>query len=264
MSKFIAALDHSGGSTGKALELYSQEYTEDNKFELMHAFRLRIVNNINFSQNEIDAVILFKDSIDRGIMDYLDVKGIDAYLKIDSGCEEDGTLKTFDYVAMSSYAKKYGCIGTKARSVVYTADMIAPILEQQFTIAEYIYSIGLIPIIEPEVPIYLDDKAELESALEHVLTIYLNKFKGKCILKLTIPDTPNLYYSLSQHKKVKKIVALSGGYSTVEACARLSLNQNMSASFSRAFMEGLHKFQTREEFSTVLKYNMEKICSASS
>ena len=31
--KFIAAMDHSGGTTGGVLERYGQEYTEENKME---------------------------------------------------------------------------------------------------------------------------------------------------------------------------------------------------------------------------------------
>ena len=33
MSRFIAAMDHSGGSTGGVLERYGREYTEDNKMD---------------------------------------------------------------------------------------------------------------------------------------------------------------------------------------------------------------------------------------
>ena len=36
MSKFIAAMDHSGGSTGGVLERYGQEYTEENKMENLY------------------------------------------------------------------------------------------------------------------------------------------------------------------------------------------------------------------------------------
>jgi len=32
--RFIAAMDHSGGSTGGVLERYGQEYTEENKMDL--------------------------------------------------------------------------------------------------------------------------------------------------------------------------------------------------------------------------------------
>ena len=34
MNRFIAAMDHSGGSTGGVLERYEQEYTEENKMDL--------------------------------------------------------------------------------------------------------------------------------------------------------------------------------------------------------------------------------------
>ena len=46
MSKrFIAAMDHSGGSTGGVLERYGREYTEDNKMERVHEMRMRMVNS---------------------------------------------------------------------------------------------------------------------------------------------------------------------------------------------------------------------------
>ena len=40
MSRFIAAMDHSGGSTGGVLERYGQEYTEENK-------RVQILGNLD-------------------------------------------------------------------------------------------------------------------------------------------------------------------------------------------------------------------------
>ena len=40
MSKFIAAMDHSGGSTGGVLERYGQQYTEENKMDLVHEMRM--------------------------------------------------------------------------------------------------------------------------------------------------------------------------------------------------------------------------------
>ena len=43
--KFIAAMDHSGGSTGGVLERYDVEYTEDNKMDLVHDMRLRMINS---------------------------------------------------------------------------------------------------------------------------------------------------------------------------------------------------------------------------
>ena len=91
--RFIAAMDHSGGSTGGVLERYGQEYTEENKMDLVHEMRLRMINSPAFNSSNIWAAILYKDSIHRGAVDVLKNKGIDAYLKIDSGCNEDGMLK---------------------------------------------------------------------------------------------------------------------------------------------------------------------------
>ena len=65
--KFIAAMDHSGGSTGGVLERYGQEYTEDNKMDLVHYMRLRMVNSPDFTSDKIWAAILYKDTIDKGM-----------------------------------------------------------------------------------------------------------------------------------------------------------------------------------------------------
>ena len=35
MNKFIAAMDHSGGSTGGVLDRYEQTYTEETKMDLI-------------------------------------------------------------------------------------------------------------------------------------------------------------------------------------------------------------------------------------
>ena len=84
------------------------------------------------------------------------------------------------------------------------------------------------------------------------------------ILKLTIPEVPNTYYNLSQHKKVKKLVGLSGGYDTDTACKKLKENLDMSASFSRALSEGLFADQTDKEFNKKISKNIKLIEGASS
>ena len=99
---------------------------------------------------------------------------------------------------------------------------------------------GLIPIVEPEIPIDHPNKADLETQLYHMLDDHLKEFDGKCIFKLTLPETPNLYKSFTNHPKVEKVVGLSGGYSTLQACDRLGQQDNVSASFSRALSEGLY------------------------
>ena len=59
------------------------------------------------------------------------------------------------------------------------------------------------------------------------------------MLKLTIPDVPDLYSALVDHPRVARVVALSGGYTRADACRRLAANHGMIASFSRALAEDL-------------------------
>ena len=91
------------------------------------------------------------------------------------------------------------------------------------------------PIVEPEISINNPNKSILEDILKDKLNSRLHRMQGKCILKLTLPDVPNIYLPLLNIHSVQRIVGLSGGYSTEQACIRLSCNKNMQASFSRAF-----------------------------
>ena len=59
------------------------------------------------------------------------------------------------------------------------------------------------------------------------------------------------------------MVALSGGYSQIEANQRLARNHGLIASFSRALTAGLQKQQTDEEFNAVLKRSIDEIYKAS-
>jgi len=262
--KFIAAMDHSGGSTGSVLERYGQDYTENNKMDLVHDMRLRMINSPNFTFQNIWGAILYKDSIIKGAVPELNRKGIEAFLKVDAGCELDGTLKVFDIHKMIKYAVENNCYGTKMRSIVKTADIIPVLLDQQFDYAEKISSEGLVPIIEPEVPIDHPDKAALENILLSELRIRLALFEPQCILKLTIPENANHYDSLNIFTCVDKIVGLSGGYDTEEACRKLKLNKNMGASFSRALSEGLFADQSEEDFNKRISTNIKTIFDASS
>ena len=265
--RFIAAMDHSGGSTGGVLERYGREYTEDNKMERVHEMRMRMVNSPDFNDKNIWAAILYKDTVERGMVNILDEMGIDTFLKIDSGCDADGTLKQFPVKQMLEWAtngigpKIYG---TKMRSIVYGAGMIDPVLKQQFTLARTICDYGLVPIIEPEIPIDHPLKAGIEAELYDVLDHYLQEFSGKCILKLTLPTLPDLYHNFTSYHNVERVVALSGGYATMEACRRLRQNTNMSASFSRALSEGLNYSLTDAEFDAKIKNNIKQITEACS
>mgnify|MGYP006429297003 CR=1 FL=1 len=55
----------------------------------------------------------------------------------------------------------------------------------------------------------------------------------------------------------------SGGYPTNEACNRLGLNDNVTASFSRALSEGLRYDLTDEAFNARIGSNIKKIKEAS-
>ena len=261
---FIAAMDNSGGSAGGVLDLYGQEWTEEDKMEKIHAFRMRMIESETFDSKNIDSAILYKDSVDRGAVPVLKSIGIRAILKIDSGCESNGMLKTFDVDEMCSFALEHGCYGTKMRSIVYNVETMNSILNQQFKLAEQIYATGLMPIVEPEIPIDNGNKQQLEDQLVKELERCLDNFNGKCILKLTIPDTPNTYLGLTSHENVNRIVGLSGGYTTEQACIRLSLNKNMSASFSRALAENLFYQDPDEYFETSIARNISIIAEASS
>ena len=80
MNRFIAAMDHSGGSTGGVLKRYGQEYTEEDKMDKIHAMRMRMVNSPMFNSDNIWAAILYKDTVERGMVPILKLKGLEGYL----------------------------------------------------------------------------------------------------------------------------------------------------------------------------------------
>jgi len=260
---FIAAMDNSGGSAGGVLDTYGQPWTEEDKMEKIHAFRMRMINSAMFDNRFIDAAILYRDSVERGAVPTLKSKGINAILKIDSGTNELGLLKDFDIDEMIQYAVKHDCYGTKMRSIISDVSMIDKVLIQQFKLAEKIYKNNLMPIVEPEIDIHNPNKATIEDILVKSLTTYCQRMKGKCILKLTLPDLPNTYLPLLKIHSVQRLVGLSGGYTTKQACERLSLNKNMEASFSRALSEGLYYTDPDPFFETAIASNISNIVEGS-
>ena len=85
----------------------------------------------------------------------------------------------------------------------------------------------------------------------------------KYIFKLSIPSTANFYQEIIEHPNVIRVVALSGGYSQEAAVNKLSENNNMIASFSRALLQDLNVDQSEKEFNMVLKNAVNKIYKAS-
>lgn len=277
---FIAALDQSGGSTPKALKLYGipeDAYSSDEQmFDLVHEMRTRIITSPAFDADRIMGAILFEMTMDRQIdgrpsADYLwNVKGIVPFLKIDKGLadEQDGaqTMKPMPGLdELLDRAVANGVFGTKERSVIKLPGAgLDAVVAQQFDVAAQVVAKGLVPIIEPEVDINSPRKGEAEEQLKARLLDGLNGLGDKKVmLKLTLPDTDNLYRELIEHPNVVRVVALSGGYSRDEACEKLSRNNGVIASFSRALTEGLTAQQSDGEFNAMLDATIAEIAKAS-
>ena len=279
---FIAALDQSGGSTPKALRLYGIEEdayaSEAEMFDLIHRMRARIATAPAFSGDKVIGAILFEDTMDREIggkpsARYLwEERGVVPFLKIDKGLEEeaDGVqmMKAIpDLDALLDRAVAHGIFGTKERSVIQSANAagIANIVAQQMDLGLQVLGKGLTPILEPEVSIGAEDKAEAEDMLLAELDKALEAVPGdrQVMLKLTIPSKPDLYAPLIAHPRVLRVVALSGGYSRAEACEKLAGNTGMIASFSRALTEGLSVDQSDADFNTALAEAVDAIHAAS-
>ena len=280
---FIAALDQSGGSTPKALKLYGitedQYSNEEQMFDLIHQMRTRIIKSPAFSHNKIIGAILFEQTMDRQIdgkytADYLwDEKHVVPFLKVDKGLEpldSDGAqlMKPIDGLAeLLSRARERHIFGTKMRSVVKKASPkgIARVVQQQFEVAKQIIAAGLVPIIEPEVDINIPDKSPAEAILRDEIRKHLDALPSiaNVMLKLSLPTINNLYKEFTQHPRVVRVVALSGGYPREKANAILAENKGVIASFSRALTEGLSATQTDEQFNNALAHTIEGIYEAS-
>lgn len=279
---FIAALDQSGGSTPKALRLYgieeSQYSSDEEMFNLVHDMRTRIITSAPFSGERVLGAILFENTLDREIegmstAHYLwQKKRVIPFLKVDKGLQEesDGVqlMKPMPELdALLAKAVAQDVFGTKMRSVVKLANQqgIKAVVEQQFEVGKQILAAGLVPIIEPEVDIHSPQKAEAEALLKLEILTQLNLLSEgqEVMLKLTLPDQANFYKELVDHPRVLKVVALSGGYTRNDANAKLSENQGMIASFSRALTEGTSAQQSKEEFEALLDTAIDGIYTAS-
>ncbi|WP_298020152.1 fructose bisphosphate aldolase [uncultured Parasphingopyxis sp.] len=278
---FIAALDQSGGSTPKALAGYGVDESawssDDEMFDLIHQMRTRIITAPSFGNGKVIGAILFEKTMDgeadgKPVPEALWDRGIVPFLKVDKGLEgeDDGVqmmkpMPELDALCKRAVAK--GVFGTKMRSVINKASEsgIAAIVTQQFKVGKQILSHGLMPIIEPEVNIKSADRAASDKILLAQITKQLDALDDgqQVMLKLSIPVEPNLYKPLIDHPKVLRVVALSGGYSTDEACAELAKNEGMIASFSRGLLQDLRASQSDEEFDATLGGAIDQIHAAS-
>jgi fructose-bisphosphate aldolase class I len=279
---FIAALDQSGGSTPGALRLYGipdNAYSGDAEmFRLVHEMRVRIMTAPAFTGAKVIAAILFEGTMDGEVRGnptpafLWKERGVVPFVKVDKGleAEKDGVqlmrpMPELD--ALLTRAVRLGVFGTKMRSVINLASKegIAAIVKQQFDVGAQIAKHGLMPIIEPEVSIKSPDKPGAEAILLAELTRNLDAEPNgrRVMLKLTIPDVPDLYLPLIKHQRVARVVALSGGYTRADACRRLSANHGMIASFSRALAEDLKHSMSEAEFNAALAKSIDEIYRAS-
>lgn len=278
---FIAALDQSGGSTPKALLNYGIDkdaYGNDEEmFSIVHQMRTRIIKSPSFTGEKIIGAILFEVTMDSKIDDKYtgdflwEEKKIVPFLKVDLGLadEKDGVRLMKDITDLDekiARAKERNIFGTKMRSVIneLNEEGIKEIVRQQFEYAKRIADGGLVPIVEPEITISMDKKAEAEEVLKAVLVEELKNWGDQPLMfKLTLPEKANLYECLYDNPAVIRVVALSGGYSREESNKRLAENHGVVASFSRALTEGLKAQMGEFEFDKMLEESVDSIYQAS-
>ncbi|GLK42434.1 MULTISPECIES: fructose bisphosphate aldolase [Novosphingobium] len=267
---FIAALDQSGGSTPKALKGYGIEEdawsTEEEMFGLIHEMRARIISSSVFSGEKVIGAILFERTMDGTVEGVptpqaLIAKGVVPFIKIDKGLEDEANgvqmmkpMPTLDELLARS--KALGVYGTKERSVINSANAegIAAVVKQQFEIGAQVLSHGMMPIIEPEVNIKSETRAECDKLLLDAILENLDALPEgqQVMLKLSLPIVPGTFDPLIDHPKVLRVVALSGGYSRADACVELAKNKGIIASFSRALLSDLRSQMSDAEFDAAL------------
>ena len=278
---FIAALDQSGGSTPKALLGYGVEESAYNGDEAMfaqiHQMRSRIITAPVFNGDKVLGAILFEKTMD-GLVDgkptptALIERGVVPFIKIDKGLEDEANgvqmMKPMpELSALLTRAKGLGVFGTKERSVINLGNRegIAAIVKQQFEVAQQVLDHGLMPIIEPEVNIKSAERAQADQILLEEITKALDAMPEgqQVMLKLSLPQEPCLFDALVDHRKVLRVVALSGGFKRPEACSQLARNRGVIASFSRALLEDLRFQMSDDEFNAALGGAIDEIHKAS-
>lgn len=278
---FIAALDQSGGSTPKALKGYGIEEgawsSDEEMFGLIHDMRSRIIRSKAFTGDRVIGAILFERTMDGSVNGKptpaaLIEKGVVPFIKIDKGLEDEAhgvqMMKPMPELdALLARSKDLGVFGTKERSVINSANRegIAAIVAQQFEVGQQVLSHGMMPMIEPEINIKSETRAECDAILLEETLKQLDALgaQQQVMLKLSLPVEAGKFDALVQHPKVLRVVALSGGYKRPEACVELAKNSGIIASFSRALLEDLRHQMSDDEFDASLDEAIEAIYKAS-
>ncbi|APB31613.1 class I fructose-bisphosphate aldolase [Vagococcus teuberi] len=279
---FIAAMDQGDLSTPGALRQYGvpdETYqTSEEMHNIIHDMRTRMIISDEFSSKYVLGVILYKDALERTIFsepmpDYLwNKKGMLPFLKIDQGLaplvdgvQQMAELTEFD--TLVEKAKDFPFIGFKFRSLVCAANEegIKQLVKQQFDLAKKVYSLGYLPMLEPDIDLHIIDKKQAEIYLKEALIKELNDLDSdmKIMLKLTLPSEPDFYHDLLDFPQVVRMLASSSGLRQTEADKKLSENHDMIASFSRALTEGLSYQESDMEFDFHLRQTLHAIFDAS-
>ena len=276
---FIAALDQSGGSTPKALAGYGigddAWSDEAGMYGLIHDMRSRIIRSTAFDGSKVIGAILFERTMD-GTVDgmptpsALIAKGVVPFIKIDKGLEDEANgvqmMKPMpDLDALLVKSKALGVYGTTERSVINSANAagIADIVAQQFEVARQVLGHGMMPMLEPEINIKSETRAECDALMLEAILGNLEAMDQQVMLKLSLPVVAGTFDVLTRHPKVLRVVALSGGYKRPEACAELAKNKGIIASFSRALLEDLRVSMTEAEFDAALAEAIDAIHAGS-
>ncbi len=278
---FIAALDQSGGSTPKALAGYGIEAgawnTEEEMFGLIHHMRARIISSPAFASGKVIGAILFERTMDGQVggkptPQALIEKGVVPFIKIDKGLEDEVNgvqlMKPMPELdALLTKARALGVYGTKERSVINSANAegIAAVVKQQFEVGKQVLSHDMMPMLEPEINIKSETRAECDKIMLAEILKNLDELPEgtQVMLKLSLPVQPGLFDPLVDHPKVLRVVALSGGYKRPEACVELSKNRGIIASFSRALLEDLRAQMSDDEFNASLGAAIDEIYKGS-
>jgi fructose-bisphosphate aldolase class I len=247
-------------------------------FKLIHDMRVRIITAPHFTGDKVIGAILFEGTMDgeakgKAVPSFLwEDRGVVPFLKIDKGLEpeKDGVQMMRPIPGLDDLltrAGKLGVYGTKERSVINLASKtgIAAVVDQQFEVAKQVCAHGMVPIIEPEVSIKSPDKKGAEAILRDEIMKHLDTDPNgpPVMLKVTIPDVPDLYAPVINHKRMVRVVALSGGYTRADACQRLAKNHGMIASFSRALIGDLRLQMSDAEFDAAIATAIDEIYKAS-
>ena len=194
------------------------------------------------------------------------------FIKIDKGLEDEVNgvqlMKPMPELdALLTKSKALGVYGTKERSVINSANAegIAAIVKQQFEVGQQVLAHGMMPMIEPEVNIKSETRAECDAILLKEILKALDALPEgqQVMLKLSLPVVPGTFDPLVQHPRVLRVVALSGGYKRPEACVELAKNKGIIASFSRALLEDLRAQMSDAEFDASLGGAIDEIYKGS-